>query len=1391
MRIKDILKFNRDAFFDGAVQIDWFYDDNIREKVAKSYVFHGKEYHGVDNRNLIDTSSYVKRIVEKLYVDKQSNRFLLTIAGYGTGKSHLGVTLATLLGKEGTEREIVLEKIKDIDKEDYKYIREHLRGKNLVLTLNGMNDFNLNSQILKVAKLALEKLGVDDSFLKDMTKAYDVAEHFIKNNYDNFSNRFIEYSKNSNKYKLSENLKNDLLTNIRDDIKAFEIVNEVYKEVTSNYIKWDEGISTGEIINKLNKHLCVDNNIFDNIVILFDEFGRFIEYAGVYGTVAGESGLQQMFEAVQNANRNVMFIGLIQSDLNAYLNRVSNSSNIKRYVGRYEGSEKLYISSNLETILANLINKVDDEKYEKVISDRIDGVLSKYYNNLFSSICRWLPNSNIVWKNDNLFNRIVSKGTYPLNPLTVWLLCNSSEWMQQRSTLTFAEEIFEKYGESELFGDELVEVYATELIKSKFFNELLSAEEKGIQNSQHCINYKNIEAQYEEKLTDKQLDVLRGVLISNIGKFKFFDKADNITGIKYITGINKDVDKLLEQLENEFGIISFDDKINRYEFVASGNSINDYRRTFFKYRAIAKLDTVKITDPQVIEDLALDRCFETEFSANKGIKTKEWRFEKEFIDIKELTEGYIGSLVSRVRKATNGEEARGIYLWVYCDSENYNIEKVARYVKNTLATESGIVVSILNDATNDLKEQILNLEILSKFTAEEREKYSKLYKKYLADARKKAVRAFTSLANKKTYITSNGISNSNERANRYCNKIFEEIYFKTIPFMFDGFDKKSLAKAKNGYKQVLDILLSERFKNSQAVSAISQEIKNRLNALLREDYDNSWGILNKNYRLISPKNTEVFNIVKEITERIEKSTSIKGVTLLNKYLLPPYGLNIYQLNLLMIYILVEDKNIRMINGGKNIKRIDLSRELVDKFNLEIILKCEFFIEEMNTKDKLERLFNEANRNKYPENCREILDKLKIIADSDDIPEDLIDQKYMIEKKLNDGIKLNFDIKNKLEEFEVITKNVRSKFELLKAFVELNKIISYINKKLSFGYEFSEQKRKEFNDIDNEFRKMIREETPRFIKGLNFTIKEISEYKRKYSDICYNNLIKIKEYELAEALKNKVKEVIDNIEREEEFKGLSKSIEEIYLKVKANINMKYSDIEEVLNQVNILKEEATNEKIPSSLKNKFIDELKEIEELIFDQKRKQSKLIEDIKVLISGLNDESKLNILNTKINKALDLEIRSESIEDICVIKEDIDNYRVDVYDLNSNQLNWSNIDSLRDELIGKYDSSILLPLIEQKLKEKINTLNLQDSKWKKENLDIKFSTLSLDQCMAWKNRVSNIPYYISDKTLELLDEKRKEVDKKIADKRVEGAISVFNSLNDEEKKIFLEKIKN
>lgn len=40
MQIQDIIEFDKKSYFGGAVQANWFYDDNKVKAITESYVFH-------------------------------------------------------------------------------------------------------------------------------------------------------------------------------------------------------------------------------------------------------------------------------------------------------------------------------------------------------------------------------------------------------------------------------------------------------------------------------------------------------------------------------------------------------------------------------------------------------------------------------------------------------------------------------------------------------------------------------------------------------------------------------------------------------------------------------------------------------------------------------------------------------------------------------------------------------------------------------------------------------------------------------------------------------------------------------------------------------------------------------------------------------------------------------------------------------------------------------------------------------------------------------------------------------------------------------------------------------------------------------------------------------
>lgn len=454
MKVNDVLAFNKERYFNGAIQAEWFYDSRISYETGSSYVFHGPSYYGVSNQDvqagehkLLDTISFTSMMSDRI-IGRTGNNFVMTIAGYGTGKSHLAVTLGKLFsGDDKRAREAILKNISDVEPRIGQDLRSNIMlSRNLVIVLNGMNNFNLDHEMMKCAKKALEQHGISPDVMKELATAYATAQHFLNQTFDMLSSRYIYYAQQAGiQIDRLEALKEYLLASIEANSDAFGVVDSVYRELNGQNIQWESGISAGAILSFLSRKFVEEQHMFDCIVVLFDEFGRYIEYAAQNPNIAGDSALQQIFEAVQNGNGTILHIAFIQSELSAYLSRIEKTSNISRYVGRYDASDKFYLSSNFETILANLILKKDENLFRKTVINYFNRN-QRYYSNIMMALNRWVKPSahKSVWSREDMFMNVICKGCYPVHPITVWMLANMSSWMQQRSTIMFAAEMFEK-----------------------------------------------------------------------------------------------------------------------------------------------------------------------------------------------------------------------------------------------------------------------------------------------------------------------------------------------------------------------------------------------------------------------------------------------------------------------------------------------------------------------------------------------------------------------------------------------------------------------------------------------------------------------------------------------------------------------------------------------------------------------------------------------------------------------------------------------------------------------------------------------------------------------------------------------------------------------------------
>ena len=183
-------------------------------------------------------------------------------------------------------------------------------------------------------------------------------------------------------------LKNYLISHVETDGKVLDIINAVYQDINGDKIAWDRGLSAGDVLLTLQEELCGEGKPFNKILLLFDEFGRYIEYTASNPAIAGEAALQQIFEAIQSANGKIIFAGFIQSELKAYLARIEKTANITRYIDRYRTAcENLFLSSNFETILANILKK-KNPGFERVVGTAVERY-ANFHSRVKSSISRW------------------------------------------------------------------------------------------------------------------------------------------------------------------------------------------------------------------------------------------------------------------------------------------------------------------------------------------------------------------------------------------------------------------------------------------------------------------------------------------------------------------------------------------------------------------------------------------------------------------------------------------------------------------------------------------------------------------------------------------------------------------------------------------------------------------------------------------------------------------------------------------------------------------------------------------------------------------------------------------------------------------------------------------
>jgi hypothetical protein len=929
--LQDVVKFRGDRLFHGAVNIDWFLsDEEKRRKASEAFVFHGPKYHGVSQddvghahgHRLIDTASFAQQVIRRC-CGLNDQPFTLAIAGYGTGKSHLALTLATLLAypSEDTATTIVAA-LQAADPDIGDEIQTLLRKIRpcLVIALNGMRNFDLTAEVTRQVILQLRARNLDTRPIEELRPRFRQAANLIRM---------------AGKNVIAELLAETGMSDVEDILSALEEQDEyLYGKVQDFFtergmpIRALGGESVREVIDVLAREYCGDGKPFMHTLIMFDEFGRYTEFATVRSQIAGSGVLQDLFEGVQENADTTTFIGFIQFELNAYVQRVAPEykNDILRYITRYQSASKVYLSINLETLIAHLLEK---EKIADVDSWFDDQQAIQESGSIVANLHNWFPQSRNyrLWSDIDSFHTIVRKGCWPLSPFTTWFLFSltaAGKYLQERSALALLGDFFQRSKEKKVKAEKNWTLSPVCLWTDDLLNDLISSEESGQQGT-IAQAYATVYSRYGSRISTDGIRLLQAIVLSSKMGLQVNNRDEAIVALTMFAGLPvQRVQNEINLLQNEYNLLEWDERFNQFDILGDSVPRTQFL-SFLRQRVANTYDEngkAKLFASKASKWCDLLGDLECDFAEKNSITTTEWRYQGVLANLETL-DAQIRLAADRWTKAISINEPRGTVIYCYVE-QNRDPQAVASNVKKMLRTvirEFGIgnkvipiLVILLCDEEGILGQALAELAVLEdNISEEDRARFGNLIGAHQEKMRQVVQNQVEELIKQRRYITALQEEIQAKRISRVGTELFERIYKRPLPFPFDGFKTARGNAADSCQELILDLLRGSL--DYDAVISKPVKVKNRALTTLRD----SWDIFTMTGKISRrPKNP----VVRKITEEWDNILQSDHQQLcigkaLRKLCLPPYGANIASAGLLLgVFVAPRSEQLVIIRDGQ-------------------------------------------------------------------------------------------------------------------------------------------------------------------------------------------------------------------------------------------------------------------------------------------------------------------------------------------------------------------------------------------------------------------------------------------------------------------------------------------
>lgn len=358
-------------------------------------------------------------------VVEDRDKSTVLIGPYGKGKSHLLLVLLGLMCGTDDIKELndLVEKIKSIDNTCAEIASDVLREKKYLPIVINFNSGDLNQAFLIALNQALKNHGIQDMLPETyFDSALGVLEGWEK--YNNTITQVESLIKDSCKLDLNK-FKRKLKS---FDTDAYEIFKEIFKEITSG-IEFNPLINTDVVkLYEETNHILKDKYDFDGMIIVFDEFSKFIEASSDINSSMNLKILQDFAELSNRSKSPQMHLVCVtHKTINEYISKIPQ--------------EKIDAWRAIEGRFKEILFNTSSQQNYELISNAIIKDIPKVKEVLES---KNIDKDEKVWEAKALFSysyeefkEHIIQGCFPLSPYSTYTLPIISEKVAQNERTLF------------------------------------------------------------------------------------------------------------------------------------------------------------------------------------------------------------------------------------------------------------------------------------------------------------------------------------------------------------------------------------------------------------------------------------------------------------------------------------------------------------------------------------------------------------------------------------------------------------------------------------------------------------------------------------------------------------------------------------------------------------------------------------------------------------------------------------------------------------------------------------------------------------------------------------------------------------------------------------------